>query len=189
LGVAERNRLGAGAESSADAGVAELYAAHWTGLVRLAWLLLHDDQGAEEVVQDAFIAVHRHWGSLRSTEKAAAYLRRSVVNGARSGLRHRGVEERYVARQTGGGTGSAARIDRSTVASPEDRALDIEASRSMVMALRRLPQRQREVLAMRYYLDLSEAEIAEALGISTGSVKAHAHRGLASLRDRMEARS
>jgi RNA polymerase sigma factor (sigma-70 family) len=112
-----------------------------------------------------------------------------VVNGARSGLRHRGVEERYVARQTGGGTGSAARIDRSTEASPEDRALDIEASRSMVMALRRLPQRQREVLAMRYYLDLSEAEIAEALGISTGSVKAHAHRGLASLRDRMEARS
>ena len=189
LGVAERNRLSAAAESSADAGVAELYAAHWAGLVRLAWLLLHDDQGAEEVVQDAFIAVHRHWGSLRSTDKAAAYLRRSVVNGARSGLRHRSVEQRYVARQTGGGTGSAARIDRSTEANPEDRALDVEATHSMVTALGRLPQRQREVLAMRYYLDLSEAEIADALGISTGSVKAHAHRGLASLRDRMEARS
>ena len=84
--MAERNRLSAAAESSADAAVAELYAAHWAGLVRLAWLLLHDDQGAEEVVQDAFIAVHRRWGSLRSTDRAAAYLRRSVVNGARSAL-------------------------------------------------------------------------------------------------------
>lgn len=186
--MAERNRLGAAAESSADAAVAELYAAHWTGLVRLAWLLLRDDQGAEEVVQDAFIAVHRHWGSLRSKEKAAAYLRRSVVNGARSGLRHRGVEQRYVARQGGSGPDGARGIDRSVEANPEDRALDIEATRSMVTALGRLPQRQREVLTMRYYLDLSEAEIADALGISTGSVKAHAHRGLVSLRDRMEAR-
>ncbi|HEV7171926.1 SigE family RNA polymerase sigma factor [Pedococcus sp.] len=187
--MAERNRLGEAAESSADAAVAELYAAHWAGLVRLAWLLLRDDQGAEEVVQDAFIAVHRRWGSLRSADRAAAYLRRSVVNGARSGLRHRGVEQRYVARQAGGGTASAQRIDRSTEANPEDRAIDVEATQSMVMALGRLPQRQREVLTMRYYLDLSEAEIADALGISAGSVKAHAHRGLASLRDRMEARS
>lgn len=187
--MAERNRLGAAAESSADEAVAELYAAHWAGLVRLAWLLLRDDQGAEEVVQDAFIAVHRRWGSLRSTDKAAAYLRRSVVNGARSGLRHRGVEQRYIARQAGGSTTSTQRIDRSTEASPEDRVLDVEATHSMVTALGRLPQRQREVLTMRYYLDLSEAEIADALGISTGSVKAHAHRGLASLRDRMEARS
>ena len=187
--MAERNRVGAAAESSADEAVAELYAAHWRGLVRLAWLLLHDDQGAEEVVQDAFIAVHRRWDSLRSKEKAAAYLRRSVVNGARSGLRHRGVEERYVARQASGDTSRVRRIDESTEANPEDRAVDVETTRSMVTALGRLPQRQREVLTLRYYLDLSEAEIAEALGISAGSVKAHAHRGLASLRDRMEARS
>ncbi|WP_195908217.1 RNA polymerase sigma factor [Nostocoides sp. HKS02] len=183
--MAERNRPGGAVTSAADAAVADLYAAHWTGLVRLAWLLLRDDQLAEEVVQDAFIAVHRRWDSLRSQENAAAYLRRSVVNGARSGLRHRGVEQRYLTREQGEPTAYA----RRTEASAEERALAGEATHSMITALGRLPQRQREVLTMRYYLELSEAEIADALGISPGSVKAHAHRGLASLRDRMEASS
>jgi RNA polymerase sigma-70 factor (sigma-E family) len=181
LSVAERDR-GAEGRPSADDAIAELYAAHWTGLVRLAWLLLRDDLAAEEVVQDAFIAVHRRWDGLRDHQAAAAYLRRTVVNGARSGLRHRGVEERYVAREQGEPTAYA----RHTEASAEDRALQSEGTTSMIGALSRLPQRQREVLTMRYYLDLSEAEIAEALGISPGSVKAHAHRGLATLRDRME---
>ena len=181
LSVAVRDR-GEGARPSADDAVAELYSAHWTGLVRLAWLLLRDDQGAEEVVQDAFIAVHRRWDSLRDHNSAAAYLRRAVVNGARSGLRHRGVEERYAAREGG----DATAYGRRTEAGPEDRALDAEATSSMIVALGRLPRRQKEVLTMRYYLDLSEAEIADALGISAGSVKAHAHRGLAALRDRME---
>ena len=182
--MAERDR-GSSASPAADVAIAELYAAHWTGLVRLAWLLLRDDQGAEEVVQDAFIAVHRHWDSLRSEASAAAYLRRAVVNGARSGLRHRGVEQRYVAREHREPTA----FGRRTEASAEERALNSEATSSMITALGRLPQRQREVLTMRYYLDLSEAEIADALGISAGSVKAHAHRGLAALRDRMEAAS
>ena len=170
----------------ADQAITELYAAHWTGLVRLAWLLLRDDLLAEEVVQDAFIAVHRRWDTIRDHQAAAAYLRRAVVNGARSGLRHRGVEERYVAREQQGGAVAHA---RHTEASAEDRALQSESTTTMIGALGRLPQRQREVLTMRYYLDLSEAEIADALGISPGSVKAHAHRGLATLRDRMEAAS
>jgi RNA polymerase sigma factor (sigma-70 family) len=105
-----------------------------------------------------------------------------VVNGARSGLRHRGVEERYVEREGR----DATTHGRHTAPSAEQHALDDEATTTMIGALGRLPQRQREVLTMRYYLDLSEAEIADALGISAGSVKAHAHRGLASLRDRME---
>ena len=73
--------------------------------------------------------------------------------------------------------------------SAEARILAHETTTTMIGALARLPQRQREVLTMRYYLDLSEAEIADALGISAGSVKSHAHRGLAALRDRMEAAS
>jgi RNA polymerase sigma-70 factor (sigma-E family) len=182
--VAERDDTSGGGGSgptAADRAITELYAAHWTGLVRLAWLLLRDDQGAEEVVQDAFVAVHRRWESLRSDESATAYLRRAVINGARSGLRHRGVEQRYLERER-----SAAARGPRTAVSAEERALDDEAATTMIGALGRLPQRQREVLTMRYYLDLSEAEIAEALGISPGSVKAHAHRGLATLRDRME---
>jgi len=182
--VAARDRFEAD-RVGADEGVRELYAAHWRGLVRLAWLLLRDDLAAEEVVQEAFIGVHRRWDSLRSTDNAAAYLRRAVVNGARSGLRHRGVEERHLAREKG----DPSAYGRRTEASAEERALDAEATSSMVLALGTLPQRQREVLTMRYYLDLSEAEIADALGISPGSVKAHAHRGLAALRDRMGATS
>ena len=139
----------------ADAAIAELYAAHWTGLVRLA--------------------------SLRDHGSAVAYLRRSVVNRARSSLRHRGVEERYLERQRG---------ERSALGSagpgPEEHALAHESHDAMIRALGTLSQRQREVLTMRYYLDLSEAEIADALGISAGSVKAHAHRGLAALRAGME---
>jgi len=184
LSVAEHDRSGE-VRPAADQAIAELYAAHWTGLVRLAWLLLRDDLAAEEVVQDAFIAVHRRWDAIRDPQAAAAYLRRSVVNGARSGLRHRGVEERYVSREQGEPTAYA----RHTEASAEERALQSESTTTMIGALGRLPQRQREVLTMRYYLDLSEAEIADALGISAGSVKAHAHRGLATLRDRMEAAS
>ena len=182
--MAERDRPDLTAVS-ADEGVRDLYAAHWTGLVRLAWLLLRDDLAAEEVVQEAFVAVHQHWSSLRDPDRAAAYLRRSVVNGARSALRHRGVEERHLAREQG----DPAAYGRRTEASAEERALDAEATSSMVLALGALPQRQKEVLTMRYYLDLSEAQIADALGISAGSVKAHAHRGLAALRDRMEATS
>ena len=159
----------------ADLGVADLYAAHARGLVRLAWLLLHDEQDAEEVVQDAFVAVHRHWGGLRDEDAAAAYLRRSVVNGARSALRRRGVRERYAA---------ALRAERRTAVagSAEDVVADAALHDDVVAALSRLPQRQREVLVLRYYLDLDLEAAAEALGITVGSVKTHAHRGLAALR-------
>jgi RNA polymerase sigma-70 factor (sigma-E family) len=183
VAVAERDgrrTSGASAEWVADNAVAELYAAHWASLVRLAWLLLRDQSHAEEVVQDAFIAVHRAWGSLRRVDRAEAYLRRAVVNGARSSLRHQGVERRHLARERSDPLGPYGATAQS---SAEQTALDHEASSTMMQALSRLPRRQREVLTLRYYLDLSESQIADALGISTGSVKAHAHRGLAALRE------
>ncbi len=83
----------------ADTALEQLYAAHWRRLVRLAVLLLRDQGAAEEVVQDAFVAMHGRWRSLRDPDKALAYLRQTVVNRSRSALRHRGVVERYVARQ------------------------------------------------------------------------------------------
>ncbi len=159
----------------ADLAIGELYADHARGLVRLAWLLLHDEQDAEEVVQDAFIAVHRRWGGLRDEAAATAYLRRAVVNGARSALRRRGVRERYAAslargRDTWSGRG------------PDQVVVDAETGEHVAAALSALPQRQREVLVMRYYLDLDLAQTAAALGITVGSVKTHAHRGLTALR-------
>ena len=170
------------AQRSADVAVTELYAAHWQPLVRLAWLLLHDAGEAEEVVQDAFVALHGHWTTLRDPAAAAAYLRRSVLNGARSALRHRGVEERWAASVRGGPDDPAVR----TGASAEDAAVADISRETVLAALARLPARQREVLVLRYYLDLGEAQIADALDISPGSVKTHASRGLAALRSGTE---
>lgn len=157
---------------SADEALELLYAAHWRQLVRLAVLLVHDVGAAEEIVQDSFIAVHDRWGRLHDPDKALAYLRQSVVNRSRSHLRHLAVVRRHADRQ--------GRLE--PVGGADLTAGDEERRRTVLDALRRLPRRQREVLALRYYLDLSEAEIADLLGISRGAVKSHASRGAASLR-------
>ena len=156
---------------TADEALERLYAVHWRQLVRLSVLLVRDVGTAEEVVQDAFIAVHRRWDRLRDPDKALAYLRRAVVNQSRSTLRHRMVVERHVLR----GPDAAS-------AQPEEPAEHLARRVAVLEAMRALPQRQREVLALRYYLDLSEAEIADTLGISRGAVKSHASRGAAALR-------
>jgi len=150
-----------------------LFRAHYAALLRLAVLLVGTREEAEEVVQDAFVAMHLRWRSLRDPDKALAYLRQAVVNRSRSALRHRGVVERYVARQQ----------PALSVADPADASALVRDRRDAVLdALRALPTRQREVLVLRHYLELSETEIAETLGISRGSVKAHASRGTAALR-------
>lgn len=158
---------------SADEALDVLYAAHWRSLVRLSALLVRDTGTAEEVVQDAFVAVHGRWSRLRDPDKALAYLRQSVVNGSRSVLRHRGVVARHASSQLPPGARAGGDETGDTL-SRRDAVLD---------ALRALPERQREVLVLRYYLDLPEAEIADALGISRGAVKSHASRGSATLRD------
>ena len=163
---------------TADAAVEELYAAHYTSLVRLSVLLVGDVGTAEEVVQDCFVAMHGRWRSLRDPAKGLAYLRQAVVNRSRSVLRHRAVATRHAE------TSAPGRAPE--VPAAEHDALVTEHRAAVLDALRRLPDRQREVLALRYYLDLSEAEIAETLGISRGSVKTHASRGVAALRVAME---
>lgn len=158
----------------ADAAVEELYAGHYRQLVRLAVLLVRDVETAEEVVQDSFVAMHGRWRRLREPDKALAYLRQTVVNRSRSVLRHRAVQARHLSPVGPDHPGA----DEHAVAS--------ERRTQVLDALRALPTRQREVLALRYYLDLSEAQIAELLGISRGAVKSHASRGAASLRELLE---
>ncbi len=190
-------------------GLRELYQEHRWSLVRLASLLLHDPHEAEEIVQDAFVQAHLSWDQLRDPTKRLAYLRSAVLNGARSRLRHRKVVGRYhfgpggaagagggqggagqasgaVAASAGGAAAAAAAAARSP--SPEAALEAADDRRRVMAALRSLPERQRECLVLRYYLDLSEAEIAATIGISVGSVKTHAHRGLAALAARLEAR-
>ncbi len=164
---------------TADEALEALYAAHWRRLVRLSVLLVHDQGMAEEIVQDAFVAVHARWSRLRDPDRALAYLRQTVVNRSRSALRHRGVVRRYAARE-------AAASETTQVPGADEPALAAARRGSVLAAMRALPQRQREVLALRYYLDLSEAEIADTLGISRGAVKSHASRGSATLRALLE---
>ncbi len=160
---------------SADQAITVLYAAQWAPMVRLAYLLVRDQGVAEDIVADALVAIHRRWDQLSDHGKAVAYLRRSVVNGSRSVLRHRTVEHAKLAPL-------AADAARTTGPSAEALALDELGNAAMLRCLERLPRRQREVLILRYYLDLSEAQIADTLDIAPGSVKAHASRGLANLR-------
>ena len=157
-----------------DPALTDLYALHYQALVRLAAMLVRDVATAEEVVHDAFIAMHAGWHRLRTPENALAYLRQAVVNRSRSVLRHRTV------------TGKPPRQAPLDLPGGEHAAL-FEAERSAVVAaLRELPVRQREAIVLRYYGDLSEAEIAADLGISRGAVESHPARGVAALRAALE---
>ena len=164
----------------ADDAVEQLYASHYRQLVRLSVLLVRDVGTAEEVVQDSFVAMHGRWRSLRDPDKALAYLRQTVVNRSRSVLRHRGVELKYAEVLPGAVVPELPGADESALAS--------ERRTRVLEAMRQLPERQREVLALRYYLDLDEAAIASTLGISRGAVKSHASRGAATLRTLLEDR-
>ena len=148
--------------------VEQLYSAHRADLVRLAGLLLDEPGAREEVVQDAFVALHLHRGAV-DPEKVPAYLRSAVLNAARSRLRHRQVISRLMWAAP------------AAPATPEDEAVLDDRRAAVLAAVRRLPRRQQEVVVLRYWLDLTEADIAATLGISAGSVKVHASRGLATV--------
>lgn len=152
-----------------DDRLSELYAAHRLGLVRLAVLLVDDLGSAEDVVQDAFAAFAGRSTRLREPEAALAYLRVSVVNGCRSALRRRRTARGYTPPREVEPDG------------PDARAVLSEEHREVLAALDELPPRQREVLVLRYWSGLSEAEIATTLDITRGTVKSTASRALATL--------
>jgi RNA polymerase sigma-70 factor (sigma-E family) len=162
------------AEWSPELAVIELYSVHYQSLVRLAAMLVRDTQTAEEVVQDAFIAMHDGWDRLRDTEKALAYMRQAVVNRSRSVLRHRVVVEKNQPKPP------------PDMPSAEHGALALLERSAVIAALRDLPERQREAIVLRYYADLSEADIAVAMRISRGAVKSHTSRAMAALRAALE---
>src|SRR6266700_3653805 len=168
--VAEQVISSIAAERESEKAVCALYSAHYQSLVRLAALLVRDVGTAEEVVQDAFVAMHGGWRRLRDTEKALSYLRQSVVNRARSVLRHRVVVDRNAPKPA------------PDMPSAEQGAISLLERSAVIAALRTLPPRQREALVLKFYADLSEAQIAASMGISRGAVKSHTARGVAALR-------
>jgi RNA polymerase sigma-70 factor (sigma-E family) len=157
------------APDTARRQVTALYQAHALGLVRLAVLMLGDQQAAEDVVQDAFLGLYRRWSALKDQDRALSYARSSVLNGCRMVLRSRSTR------------------DKLTLAAPDDiesaeaTALLGEANREVLAALRRLPARQREAVLLRYYLDMTEDQAARAMQVSRGTVKSATSRGLAAL--------
>jgi RNA polymerase sigma-70 factor (sigma-E family) len=157
--------------ANAEAAVTALYQVHAVGLIRLAVVMLGERTAAEDVVQEAFCALYRRWEHLSDRDKALAYVRSSILNGCRTELRRRIRNERRAK------SGTAA-VD---AASAEYAALVGEEHREVLAALRRLPRRQREALVLRFYLDMSEAEIAAAMDISPGTVKSTTSRALGAL--------
>ena len=137
-------------------------------------VMLGDRSAAEDAVQEAFLRLLRTGTTSRDVEQPVGYLRATLVNACRSRLRRRVVTRKYR-------WGAA-----SEAVSAEEQALLNEEQLGMIQALRSLPIRQRECLALRYYLDLTESQIADALGLSISSVKTHLRRGLAAMAVRIE---
>ncbi len=152
----------------------DLYRQHRMRLMRLAILLVDEPATAEDVVQEAFTGLHRHWAGLRDEAAALGYLRTAVVNGSRSVLRRRRTARAYVPPHS------------ANARSAESLAMLTAEHQAVVTALGRLPPRQREVLVLRYYGSMTEAEIADATGVSRGTVKSTASRALDALQRIMD---
>ncbi|MFD7629421.1 SigE family RNA polymerase sigma factor [Streptomyces sp. NPDC059851] len=177
---------GTGAETAATAPpevvagttvdhLTETYQAHYRSLLGLAALLLDDTASCEDVVQEAFIRVHSARSRVRDRDKTLAYLRQTVVNLSRSTLRRRILGLKLLSKPM------------PDMASAEEGAYDQLERDDLIKAMRGLQRRQREVLVLRYFADMTEAQVAETLGVSLGSVKAYGSRGIAALRVAMEA--
>jgi RNA polymerase sigma-70 factor (sigma-E family) len=157
----------------------DMYHSEAVNLVRIARLFTDDRAGAEDIVQEAFIRLYRSADRITDRAKSAAYLRSIVLNLARDtnrrgllSLRHQNVL-----------------VDAAIPEQPEDNAVRSEATREVLSALGALSPRQRDCLVLRYYMDLTESEIARTLSISPNSVKTHCRRGMAAMASALGAKS
>ncbi len=157
-------------DAEREVAIARVFDAHHAQLVRLA-VLLGAGPDADDEVAEAFCQLYRRWGRLRAPDAAPAYVRGAVVNLVRMRLRHLQVVRRH----------QAAAPPPDQQLSAEHEVLDREDQRAVVAALERLAPRQREAIVLRYWMDLKEAEIAAAMGISCGAVKTHISRAMVSL--------
>ncbi len=165
-----------GATLDRDALVAELFQQEGAALVRMARIFTDDRNAAEDLVQEAFIRLHRNAHRIKDPGKVAPYLRSIVLNLARDHNRRGLVSLRH----------QEALAPPAVPEAPEDRILAGDDERIVLEGLRSLPSRQRDCMVLRFYFELTEREIGETLGISPNSVKTHCRRGMAALRDRLE---
>jgi RNA polymerase sigma-70 factor (sigma-E family) len=152
----------------AATAVGSLYQETAVSLIRLAYVILSDQQAAEDVVQEAFCSLYRRWPRLDDHERARYYVRASVINGCRSALRRQRVR--------------SSRVQYEMPAAAADAAvLGGEERDDLIRAVDRLPGRQREALVLRFYLDLPDEEIAQAMGVRLSTVRSTIHRALGAL--------
>jgi RNA polymerase sigma factor (sigma-70 family) len=173
---------------AAEAHVTALYQAHALSLARLALVMLGDAGAAEDVVQDAFLGLYRRWAHLNEPAAALGYLRTSVLNGCRTALSRRSRRGSVSASRggwfdpadddavSGGGADGGPVLE-----SAESAVLLDEEHRAVLAAVRRLPDRQREALVLRYYLDMTEEQAAQVMGVSRGTVKSATSRAVAAV--------
>jgi RNA polymerase sigma-70 factor (sigma-E family) len=163
---------------AADAAetVSALYQTTALGLIRLAYVILGDRHAAEDVVQEAFCNLFRRFDRLSHGDGLEYYVRAAVLNGCRSVLRRRAVRSRKV-------------LYELPAPSAEAAVLGGEERDELIRAVDLLPARQRETLVLRYYLELSDDEIARLMGVSSGTVRSAAHRALDTLARTLKERS
>jgi RNA polymerase sigma-70 factor (sigma-E family) len=147
---------------------------HVDELLRTAYLIVWDQAEAEDLVQECLLKVARRWPRIRRMDQPRAYARRTLVNLAVDGARGRARRR--------------SELELGTAASPiaVDPLPALDARAELLQALGRLPARQRAVLVLRYFNDLTEAQVAEVLGCSPGTIKSSASRGLARLREALQ---
>jgi RNA polymerase sigma-70 factor (sigma-E family) len=162
---------GDGRRRDADEAIESLFHACYPHLVRTGYALTADWDLAEQLAQEAYLRLWRRWRWLADPQAAPAYLQRTVVNLSRETIRRRVIERRALGRR---------RADERVVMPP-----DSAAAVALRKAMAGLPARKRECVALRYLLGLSEAETADALGISVGTVKSQTYKGLRMLRDQL----
>jgi RNA polymerase sigma-70 factor (sigma-E family) len=177
--------VGVGAARGSDEDFSAYVAARWMALVRTAYLLTGDFHEAEDLVQSTLAKVYPQWRRLRE-ESVDAYVRRALVNNNRSRFRRRRVTQLLTPFLPGQSSSAGGRSDdwpgAGWTEGPEGRddGLDREV---LVAVLAQLPERQRAVVVLRYWEDLSAEEVADLLGCSVGTVKSQASRALAKLRE------
>lgn len=174
--ASDRTAVPAGAALDADTLVRTLYTREGPALVRLARLFTDDRNAAEDLVQEAFIRLHRTADRIRDPDKAAPYLRSILLNLARDHNRRGLMSLRH----------AEALTPAQSPEAPEDRVILDEQQTAVISALEDLPARQRQCLLLRFYFDLSEREIGQTLRISPNSVKTHCRRGMEALRRNLE---
>jgi RNA polymerase sigma-70 factor (sigma-E family) len=163
-----------GVDANAAAQFSEFAHSRWPRLVRLAYGITGNHDQAEDLAQTALASAYASWSRVCRADDPDAYLRRIVLNVHRGGFRRRRFTEHLTA---------SPPEDRTIVPDPAGQHGDRAA---IVAALAALPRRQREVIVLRYWLDLTETQVAATLGCSVGTVKSHAARAIARLRGSVE---